>query len=415
VSGRIDRRQEAAAIALARQSSVPAVEPGARGGELWLLVGLCVAPAVQQLSYFALSPFLSTVAAELGTSIALLGQIPALMTLLAAPVAVVIGPLADRLGYRPLLLAAMAAVVLSSLGTALAQTYTVLLAVGLVGALARATANPIAQAVAGTRFTGDRRRRAIGWIQAGVSGAAIVGIPALTTIEGMLGWRAAFVALALLAGATALLLALALPAERSAGEAPRLGAVVVSLLVVLRDRPTAGLVSASLLRTAGIWLFYTYMGAFFVERYGFTTQQVGWTYTVVGLALFSGAMIAGGRIGGIGPRPFVIATSALMGFALAAVLLLPVGPAAAIGLLILNCVLGSSGSVVGTLLLVGETPGGRATTLTLNQAGLSLGTALGSSLGGLLIALGGYGALGVGVPALGLASAALVWLSRPRG
>src|SRR5437016_3622305 len=104
---------------------------------------LCIAPAVQQLSYFALSPFLPTVAAELDTSIALLGQIPALMTLLAAPVAIGIGPLADRFGYRPLLLAAMGAVVLSSLGTALAQTYAALLGVGLVGALARATANPI--------------------------------------------------------------------------------------------------------------------------------------------------------------------------------------------------------------------------------------------------------------------------------
>ena len=171
---------------------------------------------------------------------------------------------------------------------------------------------------------------------------------------------------------------------------------------MLRDRPTAGLVSASLLRTAGIWLFYTYMGAFFVERYGFSTQQVGWTYTVVGLALFSGALIAGGRLGRIAPRRLVIATSALMGFVLAAPLLLPVGPAAAIGLLIVNCLLGSTGGVIGTLLLVSETPGGRATTLTLNQAGMSLGTALGSSLGGLLIALGGYGALGVGVPALSL-------------
>jgi predicted MFS family arabinose efflux permease len=377
------------------------------------MLALCIAPAVQQLSYFALSPFLPTIAAELGTSVALLGQIPALMTLLAAPVALAIGPLADRFGYRSLLLAAMAAVVLSALGTALAQTYAALLAVGLVGAVARAAATPIAQAVAGTRFAGDRRRRAIGWIQAGVSGAAIVGIPALTTIDGLLGWRAAFVALALIAAATALLLALALPADRSDGESLRLRAVVLAPLVVLRHRPTAGLVCASLLRTAGIWLFYTYMGAFFVERYGFTTQQVGWTYTVVGLALFGGALTAGGRLGALPQRPLVVATSGLMGLALAAALLLPVGPAAAIGLMVLNCLLGSSGGVLGTLLLVGETPGGRATTLTLNQAGMSLGTALGSSLGGLLLALGGYAALGVGVPLLGLASAALVWLSRP--
>src|SRR5262245_11487087 len=377
------------------------------------MLALCAAPAVQQLSYFALSPFLPTVGAELGTPVALLGQVPALMTLLAAPIAVAIGPLADRFGYRPLLLAAMAAVALSALGTALAQSYAALLAVGLVGALARATANPIAQAVAGTAFAGDRRRRAIGWIQAGMSGAAIVGIPALTTVDGLLGWRAAFVALAAVAAAAALLLAVALPEDRVDAGPMRLGAVVDGLGVVLRHRPTAGLVCASLLRTASIWLFYTYMGAWFVDRYGFTTQQVGWTFTVVGLSLFGGALTASGRLGGLPQRPLVIATSALMGLALAAALLLPVGPGVALGLMVVNCVLGSTGGVVGTLLLVGETPGGRATTLTLAQAGMSLGTALGSSLGGLLLAIGGYEAIGVGVPAIGLLSAALVWLSQP--
>ena len=48
-----------------------------------------------------------------------------------------------------------------------------------------------------------------------MSGAAIVGIPALTAVDGLLGWRAAFVALAAVAVAAALLLALALPGDRA--------------------------------------------------------------------------------------------------------------------------------------------------------------------------------------------------------
>src|SRR5439155_2651855 len=114
--------EEAAAIATARADGVPVslAEPAGGRTHPWLMVALCAAPAVQQLSYFALSPFLPTVGAELGTSVALLGQVPALMTLLAAPIAVAIGPLADRFGYRPLPLATMAAVAISALGAALA-------------------------------------------------------------------------------------------------------------------------------------------------------------------------------------------------------------------------------------------------------------------------------------------------------
>ncbi len=64
------------------------------------LAVVCLAPFVTQLATFALSPFLPFVAADLGASVSLLGQIPALALFTAAVLGLVVGPLADRAGAR---------------------------------------------------------------------------------------------------------------------------------------------------------------------------------------------------------------------------------------------------------------------------------------------------------------------------
>ncbi len=65
------------------------------------------------------------------------------------------------------------------------------------------------------------------------------------------------------------------------------------------------------------------------------------------------------------------------------------------------------------VLLVGQSPAGRATTLTLYASAMNLGVALGAALGGLALARGGYVALGLCTLALPLVSAVLVWGCRP--
>src|SRR5215218_10067240 len=108
----------------------PAARPRA-GGPLVLAV-ICLAPLVGFLLATALSPFLPVIAADLRTSVALLGQITAASMLVAAALSLVVGPLADHSGHRRLLLAGTLAVVVSALGTALARTAAILLLVTLV-------------------------------------------------------------------------------------------------------------------------------------------------------------------------------------------------------------------------------------------------------------------------------------------
>jgi predicted MFS family arabinose efflux permease len=58
-------------------------------------------------------------------------------------------------------------------------------------------------------------------------------------------------------------------------------------------------------------------------------------------------------------------------------------------------------------MLSDETPAGQGTTMVLAVSVYSLGAAVGGAAGGLLLALGGYPALGAGLPVFAVAAAAL--------
>src|SRR5215208_4146998 len=77
-----------------------------------LVAALVVATFVNFLGSLALGPFLPQVAHDLGTTVALVGQVPALVTMLAALFGLIIGPLADHYGYgRTLRVGVLAATV----------------------------------------------------------------------------------------------------------------------------------------------------------------------------------------------------------------------------------------------------------------------------------------------------------------
>jgi predicted MFS family arabinose efflux permease len=98
-----------------------------------------------------------------------------------------------------------------------------------------------------------------------------------------------------------------------------------------------------------------------------------------------------------------------MGLSIAAAVALPFGGPASVALMAASSVMLGIGEVATNTLLLDETPAGKATTMTLNQAINSLGGAAGASLGGLLLATGGYSSLGLSALAGFVAAALIAW------
>ena len=390
-------------------------EGGRSGTNIWSVPVLTLATFVTMLNAMALGPFLPVMAEDLNSTVSLLGQIPALSMLLAAALGLIVGPLADQFGHRKALMVSLAVAAVSSFAMGLSHIYLALMIAALVGAGGRAIAQPIAVVIASIHYTGSQQRRAIGWVSAGPAGAVVVGIPVMTAIAEFAGWRAAFGGLA---GLTVVVLILAYvtiarDAQPKVAEGPpSIGNILAAYRPLVRHRPTLGLITSTLLGGASIWSAATYIGAFYDDRFNYSTQQIGWVYVVPGVALVAGSIAAGGRLGTVPLRPLVIGMRVLTGLAFGLLLIAPVSPLGGIVLLGIQGLSTGVATVAVALLLTTESPAGRATTMTLNVVALSLGTALGSALGGFVIAVSGFAALGLCSFAFSALSALLIWTYR---
>jgi MFS transporter, DHA1 family, inner membrane transport protein len=358
----------------------------------------------------ALSVFLPVVATDLQTSVSLLGQIPALTLLVAGVLALVAGPLADRYGFRRTLVVGLLAVFVSAFATGLSTTFPVLLVVTLIGAVARASVLPTAQAVVVTAIRDEAAcGRAMAWITAGLSVAAILGIPLMTTIAGVTNWRVSFFVLGGLALVAAVLLQRTLTEteSRTTGSLG-IGAFLDSYAPLRRHRPTVLVMVASFAADTGLWCMLTYYASFLVQRHAFSIEDVGWVFLAMGVVALGGVTICGGPLGAA-PWPVLFVTRIVCGLGFGAAVLVPAPWQVSLALVLLAAPTLGMADIATTLVLTNISPAGRATTLTLRSAAVCIGMAVGSALGGVLLALGDYAAVGACTIVALLVSAAFVW------
>jgi MFS transporter, DHA1 family, inner membrane transport protein len=392
-------------------AAVPATTSPPRPGvsDRCVLAALCVAAFLAALNFYAPTPFYPQMARDLQTTIPLLGQVVTLMVLTSAGLGLLAGPLADRYGYRRPLLIGLLAIALNFLATAFAPAYPTLLGASILGAVGDALAFALPLAIAATFFAGEAQRRAIGWTLGALSSASVIGIPLLTTISGHTGWRMALAIAGGIAAGAAWFVAVALPPDYRRSPAPmRIHDLLEAYAPLLRHPPSVRLFCVAALRGSW-WLgLVTYLGAFLGTAVGLDQLQVGMTYALTGAGYAISSVIAGRRLGRLSPRVLVATSSAAAGLLIGPMLIL----AQAWVSVPLLLGVGAASAVCGlgiTALLANDSPAGADTTMVFNGSMLNLGTAGGAALGGLLIGLGGFSALGTGLPLCALAGACLAW------
>ena len=375
-----------------------------------VLPALCLGMFVAMLTFVAPAPFFPVMARDLRVEVPLLGQVVAAMLFVSAAIGLIAGPVADRYGHRRVILLGLVAAAVCLLAFGLAPTFAVLLAGALAGGLANAAVLGPSLAVAGTYFTGAESRRARGWATASMAGSAIVGVPVLTAVASLTGWRPAFVlAGAAVIGAVALGAAWLPRDARSPVQRPRAGTLLAAYRPLLHHGPTLRLYGVAVLRAICWFGLLTYFGAFLAQKLALSTGLVGVAYMLGGGGYFLGSVLSGGPLSRVPPRTLLVvgnlAMSLLMGLAFSAFL----GPIGTVAMLPLAGFAGALGWVAVAALLTADSPAGAGTTMTLHGSLFNLGAAAGGAIGGLLLAVAGYGALAIGLPIFGLGAALLAW------
>jgi DHA1 family inner membrane transport protein len=235
---------------------------------------------------------LPEIAAELGVS---QSQVGLLITIFAGTVVLSTAPLANltrQVPRKPLVLIVLLVFVLSSVMSALAPNYAVLVVARVFGGLAHGLFWAVVGAYSGHLVHKTHLARAVALTSGGGTTAFVLGVPLGTAIGHALGWRAAFL---IMAGVILILAAVAawlLPAVNHlaplmTGEIP---------LPMRKDPSIPGIILICVVVVVIITahnVLYTYVAPFLLGPVGIPSQWVALVLFLYGSAAFVGLVLSG--------------------------------------------------------------------------------------------------------------------------
>ncbi|HEX2172345.1 MAG TPA: MFS transporter [Dehalococcoidia bacterium] len=373
--------------------SIGAPASSGDGRRLPLVLGLLTVDVfIANTVAFMLAPLLVPIAAELGTTVGVVGQLAAITSIPWAVAGFFAGPVSDRWGRRRLLLGGNALVGLGTVLSGLASSYPALLATRLLTGLGASAIGPNCLSLVGDLVPPSRRGKALGWVMSGQSLAPIIGVPAVSAIAGSFGWRAGFWAV----GGMVLILCLAqiawLPGATQPGGPPV--SYLRSFAQVLRNRTAMVMSIANLLERIAYGIFSVYFAAFLIQSYDLDLREVAPILSVIALGMLTGTLVSGRLTDRLPKRPFAVVAPVIEGLIILPLFLFAPGLIASAALGFLAGASSASTRPIFMWLGTNAAPRLRGTlagfTVVSNQAGVILG----SAIGGLLLGSGTYTWLG---------------------
>ncbi|MEW2557813.1 MFS transporter [Streptomyces griseorubiginosus] len=334
------------------------------------------------LDAYVMAGLLPKVAADLHTSESAAGQMVTLFTLcyaLAAPV------FATALAGRPaktVLTAALLLFTLANALTAVAGSLAVLLVARALAGVGAGVYSPMAATTAASLAGEERRGRALALVMGGMSIGTVIGVPVGVLLADHVGWRGTLWLITGLGAVAVTGVALALPRLAATPPPP-----LRERARILARRPVAAIAGVSLIAGVTSLGLYTYLAPFLADAGGIDgTLGAMWAWGLGGVA---GSLLIGRIVDRTG-RPYAVVTVVLLLLCLSH-LLLPLAAEATWLLAVPLVVWGATGwalQVPQQHQLIAARPDQAPVAVSLNSSAVYLGSALGSALGGVVLASG---------------------------
>jgi predicted MFS family arabinose efflux permease len=377
---------------------------------LWLLVFSVTTQTM------ILAPILPRVAEQLHISEGRVAWISTGYSVAVALVAVVAGPVSDRVGRRRMLLAGAAAMTAGLTLHALALGFGSFLAVRVLtgaggGVLTGATA-----AYVGDYFPPERRGWANGWVMSGMAAGQVLGIPVGTLLAARSGFRAPFLVFAATMGIAWLMIVRWVPhAEVELQRAP-LGVryLLRHYRALLAQRQAAVAVLSSFGMFGGTALYILFLPTWLEQARGAGPGQVALLFAIGGVATVLTGPAAGRLSDRTGRKRLVIGAS--IGLALGIAATVPLARSMTGAYLLFGgtmALFAARASPFQAMMAEIVPDRQRGSLMSLSMAVGQAGSGVGSALAGATYAYWGFGGNTIVAACAALAMAALVALYLP--
>jgi len=307
---------------------------------------------------------------------------------------------AARWPRKQLLLALLTAFTLGTVASALLPTFETVLAARFIAGLPHGAYFGIASLVAAHLMGPGKRARGIAIVLSGLTISNVIGVPTITWIGQVSGWRVAYLVVAAIFALTFVAVAVLVPFQDGNPKA-----TMRAELRAFRTLQVWMTLSIGAIGFGGLFAVYTYVAPLVIEITGLDAAAVPIILVVVGLGMTVGNF-AGGAL-----ADWSVRRTMYISFGVLIVALVTLGLSAQFlaGLLAGMFLVGAAASALSPTIqarLMDVAHESQSLAAALNHSALNVGNALGAALGGVAIAAGlGYLApiwIGVGLSAIGV-------------
>jgi predicted MFS family arabinose efflux permease len=270
------------------------------------------------------APILPRIGEELVIAPALLGTLVTGFALTLSIFALTIGPISDRFGRRPVLLAGTGTMTVALLLHPLAFDYPSMLAARIFAGAAAGMLTGSAISYVGDYFPYQRRGWASGWVMSGFAVGQILAIPAGTLLADRFGFHTPFLAFAAVMAVSFLLILVAVPqpniSRRVEGLSVR--SAIQTYADLLRQPDIRGASLAYATMFFAVSSFMVYLPTWAELDLDMTAEDIALLFVVGGIASVSFGPRVGSLSDRLGRKPLILVSCAgtSIAFALAPIL-----------------------------------------------------------------------------------------------
>lgn len=339
-----------------------------------------------------LSPLLVDLSAEFDISVAAAGQLAA-VTFGAWAVSVIsVGPISDSFGRQPVAVAGLTLLSVSVLASAFAPSFGVLLALRVVTGLLGGMIPPNSMAAVADVIAPAKRARAFGLLMAFASLSGVIGVPSVAVLSSVGGWRVPFLVIGSLLLVCAVLHWFWYPKSKKP-EARNF-----SFISRYKQMASISLfqsaLAANFLQRIAFYGTFSYLAAYLISDHGFSVGETAVPLAIVGVGVVIGSFAAGSVVV-LKRRAQVVAGCALAG-GVASLLLFIFDLSAwgTVGVALVSITFISVGWPTFLAISTEISGDSQATAVGMLGASNQMGGVGGAALGGAVLALGGFSAVG---------------------
>jgi len=352
---------------------------------------------------------LTEIGATFGTPVGVMGQIRTVSSTVSLIIALLMGVLSVRFGHKTLLMMGLAIVALSALGCGLAPSFGVMLASYALAGLGVTIVTPMVTTLVAENFPLEKRSGAIGWIGAGGGITHIIGSALIGSIATLGGWRPAFLGYALPLSALGLMLAAkGLPSTQHRPRTAQ-GGSMAGFKGVLSNRSAVACLVGTVFASASWQGLYFFTVSFMKQRFLMPINMAAMVYSGMSLGFTLGSLTSGRFVNRFGRKPITVFGIITMSLCTIAATNSPhLWLSVAVSLM--GPFWGAFRNTGSSSLILEQVPEYRGTAMSVRQAALMLGTALGTGIGGLILLRYDWQMLGMALGAMGFVAAGIYHL-----